>query len=413
MHRSTSTARWGIVVLLLLSVGINYIDRGSLSVAAPVLTKEFSLSAEQTGLLLSAFFWSYAVFQLVSGWLVDRYDVKWVYAAGFLVWSLAMAGTGLVTSFAGLFAARLVLGIGESVGFPAISQVVVRHFPPEARGLPNAFIDVGTKVGPALSTLVGGLFVDRFGWRALFLAMGVGALIWLVPWLWLVPRRPPEPATGKSRGPGMLEILRRRECWGTSLAMFALGYVWYFLLTWLPSYLVNERRFSMERMAVMGSLPFWGMAITTLAGGWMSDRWIARGGSPTRARRTFVVTGLSLCAVLMVPVAFVADPGLAVGFLVAACAALGLFTSNVWAITQTLAGPMAAGKWSGIQNAIGNLGGVASPLLTGIIVGRTGSFAVAFGAASVVLVAGVISYVLFVKQVAPLSWTPEPAHPAM
>src|SRR6476660_233582 len=106
--------RWLIVVLLLLSVCINYIDRGSLSVAAPVLKKEFSLSPERLGYLLSAFFWSYTVCQLFVGWLVDRYNVKWIYATGFLIWSLAMAGTGLVNGFAAFFVARLLLGIGES-----------------------------------------------------------------------------------------------------------------------------------------------------------------------------------------------------------------------------------------------------------------------------------------------------------
>src|SRR2546428_12239588 len=129
------SARWGIVCLLLLSVCINYIDRGSLSVAAPILSKEFSLSPRQLGYLLSAFFWSYTLCQLVVGSLVDRYDVKWIYATGFLLWSLAMAATGLVNSFTALFSARLGLGVGESVFFPAGSQIVrtlVSAGPPRA-----------------------------------------------------------------------------------------------------------------------------------------------------------------------------------------------------------------------------------------------------------------------------------------
>src|SRR5882762_4772027 len=169
MSASHNTARWGIVGLLLLSVCINYVDRGSLSVAAPILSEEFSLSPSKLGYLLSAFFWSYTAFQLVVGWLVDRHDVKWVYATGFLVWSLAMASTGLANSFAALFAARLVLGIGESVFLPSVSRIVVRLFPAERRGLPNALVDVGTKIGPALSTLLGGLMIGRYGWRALFI----------------------------------------------------------------------------------------------------------------------------------------------------------------------------------------------------------------------------------------------------
>src|SRR5438552_13522583 len=165
VHTSLRSPRWGIVFLLLLSVCINYVDRGSLSVAAPILSEEFSLSPSKLGYLLSAFFWSYTVFQLVVGWLVDRHDVKWVYAAGFLVWSVAMASTGLANSYAGLLAARLCLGIGESVFLPSVSKIVVRLFPSARTGLPNALVDVGTKIGPGLSTLVGGLWIARYGWK--------------------------------------------------------------------------------------------------------------------------------------------------------------------------------------------------------------------------------------------------------
>src|SRR5437773_11998447 len=187
MTATNNTARWGIVGLLLLSVCINYVDRGSLSVAAPILSEEFSLSPGKLGYLLSAFFWSYTAFQLVVGWLVDRHDVKWVYAGGFIVWSLAMASTGLANSFVGLLAGRLCLGIGESVFLPSVPKIVVRLFPPERRGLPNALVDVGTKVGPALSVLIGGLVVREYGWKALFLFVGLVSLIWLLPWVAWMP----------------------------------------------------------------------------------------------------------------------------------------------------------------------------------------------------------------------------------
>src|SRR5437867_247587 len=342
MTTSYNTPRWGIIVLLLLSVCINYVDRGSLSVAAPILSEEFSLSPRRLGYLLSAFFWSYTVLQLVVGWLVDRCDVKWVYAVGFLVWSAAMAATGLANSFAALFAARLVLGVGESVFLPSVSRIVVRLFPPERRGLPNALVDVGTKVGPALSIYVGGMLLRDYGWRALFMGIGLASLLWLLPWLYWMPSDPPQPAEQRAPGPDMMEILARRETWGTSLGMFALGYVWIFLLTWLPSYLVKERNYSLDQMAIYGSLPFWGMAAASLTGGWASDRWISRGASPTRVRKSFAVTGLVACALLMLPAALSPDPWLSLGFLIASCVSLGIYTSNVWAITQTLAGEEAA-----------------------------------------------------------------------
>ncbi|PYJ57376.1 MAG: MFS transporter [Verrucomicrobia bacterium] len=330
--------------------------------------------------------------------------MKWVYAIGFLVWSLAMAATGLANSFAALFAARLVLGIGESVFLPSVSKIVVRHFPAERRGLPNALVDVGTKIGPALSTLLGGLMIGRYGWRALFIGVGLASLLWLLPWVYSVPNDSVRQEQQQAGGPGMLEILSRRETWGTSLGMFALGYVWIFLLTWLPSYLVKERGYSMEQMAVFGSLPFWGMAIASLTGGWTSDRRIARGSTATRVRKTFAVAGLLLCAALMLPAALVSNRSLALGFLIASCISLGIFTSNVWAITQTLAGPEAAGKWTGIQNFIGNLGAAISPVIAGLIVQQTRSFFLAFAVAAVILVLGAACYLVLVPRVEPIVW---------
>jgi len=406
VHTSLRSPRWGIVFLLLLSVCINYVDRGSLSVAATTLSKEFSLSPSKLGYLLSAFFWSYTAFQLVVGWLVDRHDVKWIYAAGFFVWSLAMASTGLANSFAGLLAARLCLGIGESVFLPSVSKIVVRLFPPERRGLPNALVDVGTKVGPALSIYLGGMLLQDYGWRTLFIGVGLGSLLWLIPWTCLMPAEEARSGERKSGWLGMGEILRRRETWGTSLGMFALGYVWIFLLTWLPSYLVRERNYTMHQMAVLGSLPFWGMAVASLTGGWASDLWIARGGTPTLVRKTFAVTGLLLCAGLMLPAALVANQSVAMGFLIASCVSLGIFTSNVWAITQTLAGAEAAGKWTGIQNFVGNLGGVISPIVAGLIVEQTRSFFLAFAVAAVILVWGAGCYVFLVPRIEPIVWRP-------
>lgn len=397
-----------MIGLLLASVCINYIDRGSLSVAAPVLSEEFSLSPRKLGNLLSAFFWSYTLFQLAAGWLVDRYDVKWVYAGGFLLWSLAMASTGLMNSFAGLLAARLLLGIGESVFLPSVSRIVVRIFPAERRGLPNAVVDVGTKAGPALSIYLGAKLLAEVGWRGLFIGVGLASLLWLIPWIAAVPgdRSPGNRSDGGESGGGLglAVILSRRETWGTSLAMFSLGYVWIFLLTWLPSYLVRERHFSMEQMRVLGSLPFWGMAAASLAGGWVSDGWIARGGTPTRVRKSFAVSGLLMCAALLLPAGMVSDSKTACAFLVASCVALGLFTSNVWAITQTLAGPDAAGKWTGIQNCIGNLGGVISPIIAGLIVETTGSFVLSFVVAAVILALGAACYLVFVPRIEPLAW---------
>ncbi len=398
------TTQWGVVVLLLISVFINYVDRGNLSISAPVLGPELSLTPTQLGLLFSAFFWTYSVFQIAAGWLADRYNVNWVYAGGYLLWSVATLLTGLTASFAALFAVRLLLGMGESVVYPASSQIVVRHFSEEQRGRANALIDAGAKAGPALGTLLGGLLVARYGWRVLFIAVGLASLLWLLPWYWWAPPEEQRPRGRGSAGPGLLEILGRRDAWGTSLGLFCFGYVWYFLLSWLPSYLVMERHFSMRTMAVLGSLPYWAVAASAITCGWASDRWIARGASATRARKTFVVGGLALMGALMIPAVLAPNTGLAITLLTLAYISMGMFSSNVWAVSQTLAGPLAAGKWSGIQNAVGNLGGVLSPFFTGLIVSRTHSFFLAFVAAAGMLGVGAAAYLLMVGRIEPLSW---------
>ena len=355
------------------------------------------------GLLFSAFFWSYALCQLAAGWLVDRYDVKWVYAGGFALWSAATAAVGLVTGFPSLIAARLLLGVGESVAYPACSRLIVRNFPEERRGLVNALVDAGSKLGPAASTLFGGLVVDNWGWRPLFIGLGAASVLWLVPWVVLVP---PQQSTAESRRAaiGYPELLRRGPVWVTSLGMFCLGYVWYFLLSWLPTYLVKERGLSMSTMAVFGSIPFLVMAAATTLGGWVSDRWIRAGAPVTRVRKTFVVGGLASCGAVMLPAVLVSDPMVSIALISVACACLGMYTSNVWAITQTLAGPDAAGEWTGVQNAIGNFGGVLSPALTGLVVERTGSFLLAFFAAIAVLIIGALSYAMLLGEIHPLRW---------
>ncbi len=393
-----------VLVLLTISVAINYVDRGALSVSAPVIAIELSLSPRDMGLLFSAFFWTYASFQLVAGALVDRFPIKWVYAVAYLVWSLATATVGLVNGLPALLAARLVLGIGESVAYPASSRIIVRNFSESQRGVANALVDAGAKMGPALSTLLGGLAVSAWGWRAMFVTVGLASVVWLIPWL-LVSQPDDSSRSGESdAAPGWSELLRRREVWSTSAGMFSLGYVTYFLLTWLPTYLVTERGLSMKTMAILGSLPFWAMAGSTLVSGWSSDRWIRSGADPGRVRRMYAAGGLLLCAATILPAAIVTGSGLSVGLITAACIALGMFTSNVWAITQTLAGPHAAGRWTGIQNAVGNLGGVVSPVLTGWLVEQTGSFFLVFVTTAAVLVAGSTVYLWMLGRMSPVNW---------
>ena len=183
------------------------------------------------------------------------------------------------------------------------------------------------------------------------------------------------------------------------------------MLTWLPAYLEKERGFPKPKMAVLGSLAFFAVAVSTVVNGWLSDRWISRGGSPTRVRKTFAGVGLT-CATILLPVSIVRDDAFAMTLLLLACMAYGMFSSNLWAITQTLAGPRAAGKWTGMQNGMGNLSGVAAPWFTGWAVGRTGDFHVAFLVAAIVALTGAAVFVFGIGPVRQVDFARRPAAPA-
>lgn len=395
---------WRLLALLVLSIFINFLDRANLSVAAEDLRRELFLRPSQLGLLLSAFFWTYAAFQLVAGWLVDRYNVFWVYGIGYFIWSLATGLTGAVTGFGMLFALRLLLGMGESVAYPAYSRILASGFPEKHRGFCNAAIDAGSKLGPALGTLIGGLIVAAAGWRSLFFILGGGALIWLIPWFLSIPKNLPARAPEAAGGPGFLDIVRRREVWGTFFGLFAINWSWYFMITWLPTYLREARGFTQAEMAVFGSVPFWCIAASSVTFGWLSDRLISNGLSVSLVRRGFAAGGLLSAGALMLPVALVVSGRSALILLTVATGLFGLCTSNIWAITQRLAGPSAAGKWTGAQNAFGNLAGVFGPWLTGVLVERTGSYVSAFGLVSIVLVLGAVSFLVLIPRLDPLVW---------
>ena len=373
-----------LFALLCVSAWINYMDRGNLSVAAPVLGPELGLTTTQMGILFSSFFWTYSLLQPLAGWLVDRWDVYRIYAAGFALWSIAVAAGGFATGFWTLLAARLALGIGESIAYPAYSKIMAQGFPEQRRGFANSMIDVGTKAGPALGTLVGGLMIAVWGWRPFFILMGGVSLIWLVPWLKAIPKDQAKAKKGE-RGTSMLAILRLRPAWATFLGLFCSNYAYYFLLTWLPSYLVVERKFSLKAMAVVGALPYCATALASLTGGYCADRWIRAGADAGRVRQTIAVSGLLLCAATL-PFAAFARTSVAMVCLIVAFAGIGLFTSCVWAITQTLAGKSAAGMWTGLQNGVGNMGGVVAPVVTAWVYQSTGSFTGSFLIASLMLV---------------------------
>ncbi len=392
-----------LLVLLGISVFINYIDRGNLSIAAPMLKDELGITAAQLGILLSAFFWTYACLQPVYGWLVDRVNVYTLLAGCYLLWSMGTALTGLVHVFASLLALRLMIGIGEAVMFPAYSKIIAVNCSEDQRGLANAIVMAGLSLGPGFGMLLGGTLMARYGWRPFFVTLGLVSLLWLPPWMKCIPREVTIQKRDTTGAPSLAEFLSLRSAWGSCFGLFSANYVNYFLLTWLPFYLMRERNFTMERMAAVGGLAYLASACSTLVCGALSDRWILAGGSPTVVRKTFTGGGMATVSVLLGACA-IAPPSLCAALLIASMVFFGASASNIFAISQRLAGPRAAGRWVGFQNGFGNLAGVVAPIVTGFVVNRTGHFAWAFAVMTAVVLLGAASYVFLVGPVEQVEW---------
>ncbi|HEY1947323.1 MAG TPA: MFS transporter [Bryobacteraceae bacterium] len=386
---------WVALWLLVASVCINYADRGTLGVAAKSLERELHLPPEQLGALLSAFSLTYALSLLVAGKLIDRFNVNWLFAGAFFLWSTATSATGLANTFWTIFILRLLLGVAESIAYPAYSKMIVTSFPEQLRGTANGLIDAGSKLGPAVGVWLGVKMIGWFSWRGMFLVMGGASLLWLIPWCFIAPKLPskvPSSATVGTWSASYREIISTRAFWGTAIGLFGGNYGWYFLLSWIPYYFETDRHYTHDKLALFGSLPFLVVAAASMSFGIIADWIIRRGHDAGRVRQIFLCVGLSACGVLMLSTVLLKDAFQSNAVLMLACLAMGAWSSNHWALSQTLAGAESAGQWTAIQNCLGNFAGVLGPVLSGWTLQITHSFFSAFAIACAFLLFGVVGY---------------------
>jgi ACS family D-galactonate transporter-like MFS transporter len=399
--------RWGIISLLFTASLINYLDRASISLALPAISLELHLDPTTKGLLLSSFFWSYAFMQIPMGLLVDRFPIRWFYAGMFAIWSLACGLTGFAGSLAILVSLRILLGIGESIYFPAGTKTVCLLFPPSDRGLPSGLFNSGTRAGMVVGGFVLPLLITSFGWRTMFIILGFGSLLWLVPWLLTVPAdlRPASRAGAKFRLPAF-----NRDLLGICLGFFSFDYFLYLLLTWLPDYLVQVRHLGIQQAGIYSAIPFVVFTAAEASGGWIGDFLIARGGEETRTRK-IIVTVAFLLGLLLIPGVRANNVHWAIALIACACAA-GLAMGNLIAMVQNCAPPQEVAAWAGMQNFAGNCGGIVAPLITGILITRTGSYTPGFTIAALVLVLGLLPYWFVVGDLKLSIHSPDGAVPA-
>ena len=304
-----------------------------------------------------------------------------------------------------------MLAMGECVTFPSWQLIVSRYTVEHERGRVNGFIGAGQGIGPMLGTLFGGLAMARYGWRAMFIGLGIITLLWL--WPWFAVTRGGLSQTEQAHGPTPVSyrtILRQREFWGAALGHFSVNWAFYVVMTWLPTFLVKAGGFTVSQMAGIAATIYGVDAVITAAAGVVSDRWIARGATATRVRKALLLTSGLGVAVTMACCAYV-EPRSTVWLLGAAGVFFGLSTPTAFAVTATLAGPRAAGRWAGAQNVAGQAAGMLAPLITGIIVDHTGSYTWAFAISAAWAWLSILGWCIVVRQVAVVQWPEEARSP--
>jgi len=393
----------GVIALLAIAMFLNYVDRGSLATAAPLIKDQLHLTNTEAGILLSAFFWTYTPFQLVAGWLAERIGAHRTLAIGVGLWALATFATGLVGSFAMLLMLRLVLGVGESATFPCNAKLLARGLSSERLGTANGTIGAGQALGPAVGTFGGGLLIASYGWRPMFLLFGAITALWLIPWIITTRRAAIHVVDHANPAPPYSAILAKRDFWGAALGHFSHNYGLYFVISWLPLYLVKARGFTLAEMAALSGVLYVLYAISVQASGLMADQLMRQRCSSTRVRKGFTVTAHAGIAACMLLCAF-GGAELSILSLLASGLFFGMNTATIFPIGQTLGGPNAAGKWMGAQNCVGNVAGIVAPIVTGKLVDLTGTFTAAFGIAAGVTLAGMLFWGLLIRQIEPVDW---------
>jgi ACS family D-galactonate transporter-like MFS transporter len=393
-----SRRRWQVVALLSVGMIVAQIHRADLSVAISPMADEFGWDAATRGVALSAFYWTYAALLIPVGLLLDRYGIRAAYAVGLVVWSLASCATGLTTGLGMLVALRLAVGAGEAVVTPASMRYIRSHFGEEQRGLAVGIFISGTKIGPAISFPLAAYAISAWGWRGMFAAFGLVGLVWLLPWFaWVERDRDAVVAAADEPRRPLGDLAADRSLWGIVLGAFCYMYFVGFASTWMPAYMQQKHGMTLTQASWYSGIAFFGMAVVSIASGWWADRLIAAGRDALTVRRTFVIAGLSLASMPALAI-FTGSLPIMLTTSIVGLSALGLTTSNYWALTHTL---MPAGNIAtvvGVQNTGGHIATIIAPYITGVLLQWSGAFDAPILAVGFWLCVGVFAYGVLVRR---------------
>ncbi len=417
MRKRVGNLRWGIAILLGIGIVINYFDRTNISVATKPFEQAFHLSAAQMGIVLSAYLWSYTLLQIPVGAMLDRIGVKWLMRIGTIIWSLATFMTALVSGLGLVILSRVLLGIAEAPAFPGSSKATGYWFPLNERGLATSAFDAAAKFSNVIGVPIVAAAVTIWGWWAGFFVTGTLSLIYAALF-WIGYRDPKETkrlsreeysyiveggaqqetkpvSTMKSLG----FLLRQPKVWGLALGFAAYNYSFYLFLSWLPGYLETQLHMSVLKSGFYTIVPWMVATLTDIfIGGLLVDTLIKRGRSSTSVRKTLLVIGM-LLGIAVIGAAFTTNANIAITWISIALGGLAFSAPIAWSIPSIIAPRGTVGTVGSIMNFLGNLSGIAAPIVAGYIFDATGSFLLNFLIAGGILVVGILCYLFLLGRI--------------
>ena len=415
--------RYLMLVMMFFTVVINYLDRNNISTTVSAIKGEFHIDNAQMGLILGAFGWTYALFQIPGGWLVDRMRPRILLPIILILWSLATISTSLASTVLGFFAIRLMVGLLEAPAYSIFNQVTTSWFPTRERATAVGVFISAQFLGPAFITGFLVFMVHDHGWRSVFYFTGGAGLIWGIMW-YLVYRGPRESRLANAAelaeieaGGAILDlgsiaaaktkftwadfftVFKYKKLWGIYIGQFTITSSQFFFFTWFPTYLSEYRHLSVLKTGLYASLPFAGAWLGALCSGFFSDWLLRRGFTLGTARKTPIIMGLLISSVI-VGANYVESPELAVMFFTLALFGNGL-ASIGWSLISSAAPKRLIGLTGGAFNGISNLSGIVTPIIIGYLA-ENGNFAPGLIYIGCVALVGVFAYVTMIGKLEPV-----------
>ena len=412
--------RWFMIVLCFLAIAINYIDRINLAIAAPHIKEDLGIDDAAMGLILGAFFWTYAFLQIPAGRLIDKLGSRVGLALAVGWWSLFTVFTAFGKGFASLFGARLMLGAGEAGGYPGCAKVVYNWFAKKERATASGIFDAGPRAGSAMALPLVAWLISTWDWKVSFIVTGAIGLVWVA--VWLIFYREPEQMKGldKTELQNLLEdraqptirkgqkvkistLFRYRTIWGMMIGFFCMNFATYFFVTWFPSYLTMAHGFSLKELGTLGAIPALMGIPGALLGGYISDLLHRKGLSLTAARKTCLIFGMLLSSVIGLA-AFTDSIAVILVLFSLSYFGLAVTAANIWTLPSDVA-PSSdyVGTIGGIQNFAGNLAGIVTAGFTGLMLTLShGSFVVPLIVAGGICLFGAVTFLFIMGKIEPL-----------